>query len=287
MSAQILNGKKLSLFLEQELKTTVEKRKILNQKIPGLAVILVGNDAASEVYVANKRKACARVGFNSFAYNLPSSVTEAEILLLINDLNENNEIDGILVQLPLPPQVNTLNIIKAIDPLKDVDGFHPYNIGLLSLQAPCLRACTPAGIMTLLASTGIALQGLNATIIGISNIVGRPMILELLQAGCTVTACHKKTKDLPFFVKNADILIVAIGKPNIIKGEWIKKGAIIVDVGINRLPNGKMVGDIEFEKAAVKASWITPVPGGVGPMTVISLLQNTLYATLLREAQVL
>ena len=245
---------------------------------PGLAVVLLGADPASEVYVSSKRRGCEEIGFKSTSYDLPATTTEAELLELINTLNHNSEIDGILVQLPLPVHINADNIIEHIAPHKDVDGFHPYNIGRLAQRNPQLRPCTPKGMITMLNKTGIDLRGQEAVVIGASNIVGRPMSLELLLAGCTTTVCHRMTKDLELHVRRADILVVAVGKPNFIPGEWVKLGAIVLDVGINRLKDGSLVGDVEFHAAREKAAWISPVPGGVGPMTVATLLENTLYA---------
>jgi methylenetetrahydrofolate dehydrogenase (NADP+)/methenyltetrahydrofolate cyclohydrolase len=238
----------------------------------------VGNDPASEVYVASKRRDCAEVGIRSFPHDLPSDTPEAELLGLIDRLNDDPEVDGILVQLPLPKHIDTERVIERIHPDKDVDGFHPYNVGRLALRLPILRPCTPRGIMVLLESTGLPIKGLDALVVGASNIVGRPMALELLLAGCTVTVTHRFTKDLKSHVARADLVVVAVGKPGLVKGEWIKPGSIVVDVGINRLPDGKLVGDVEFESARERAGWITPVPGGVGPMTRALLLQNTLEA---------
>lgn len=242
-----------------------------------MAVILVGSDPASQIYVESKRKNCEELGMYSKSYDLPQNTTENELLNLIDELNNDPLIDGILVQLPLPEHINSTSVIERISPDKDVDGFHPYNVGRLCQRIPTLRACTPYGIIKLLESTKIDFYGKHAVIVGASNIVGRPMALELLLAGCTVTVTHRFTRDLEFHIKQADILIVAVGKPQFIPGDWIKEGAIVIDVGINRI-DGKLVGDIEFEKAKNKASYITPVPGGVGPMTVAMLMFNTLYA---------
>ncbi|MGB1702576.1 MAG: bifunctional methylenetetrahydrofolate dehydrogenase/methenyltetrahydrofolate cyclohydrolase FolD, partial [Cycloclasticus sp.] len=250
---------------------------------PGLAVILVGENPASEVYVRNKCNACEEVGFYSLSKTFPYGVTEEELLNLIDDLNHNSTINGILVQLPLPEHINEEKIIEAIDPLKDVDGFHPYNIGRLALRMPVLRSCTPKGIMTLLKSTGVALEGKEAVVIGASNIVGRPVSLELLMARCTVTTCHSRTINLEEHVKRADIVIAAVGIPGFVKGEWLKQGAIVIDVGINRLESGQLIGDVDYAEATKNASWITPVPGGVGPMTIASLLENTLQAAELQS----
>ena len=278
MTAQILDGKAIAESLKQDLKRATDIRLKSGKRPPGLAVVLLGADPASEVYVSSKRRGCEEIGFKSTSYDLPVTTTEAELLELINTLNHNSEIDGILVQLPLPVHINADNIIEHIAPHKDVDGFHPYNIGRLAQRNPQLRPCTPKGMITMLNETGIDLRGQEAVVIGASNIVGRPMSLELLLAGCTTTVCHRMTKDLELHVRRADILVVAVGKPNFIPGEWVKPGAIVLDVGINRLKDGSLVGDVEFHAARDKAAWISPVPGGVGPMTVATLLENTLYA---------
>ena len=278
MTAQILDGKAIAESLKQDLKRSTDIRLKSGKRPPGLAVVLLGADPASEVYVSSKRRGCEEIGFKSTSYDLPATTTEAELLELINTLNHNSEIDGILVQLPLPVHINADNIIEHIAPHKDVDGFHPYNIGRLAQRNPQLRPCTPKGMITMLNKTGIDLRGQEAVVIGASNIVGRPMSLELLLAGCTTTVCHRMTRDLELHVRRADILIVAVGRPNFIPGEWVKLGAIVLDVGINRLKNGSLVGDVEFHAAREKAAWISPVPGGVGPMTVATLLENTLYA---------
>lgn len=278
MSAKILNGRAKASELQQGIKLRIAAYSKQGKRLPGLAVILVGDDPASALYVNNKHKACARVGIQSEAFLLNSQTSEAELLKLIEELNTNPNIDGILVQLPLPKQIDSNKVLETIHPNKDVDGFHPYNMGLLALQKPFLRPCTPAGIMLLLEHYGLELAGLEATVIGVSNIVGRPMILELLAAGCTVTACHRRTRDLKIHVERADLLIVATGQPHLIPGAWIKPGAIVIDVGINRLEDGRFIGDVDIETAKQVAAWITPVPGGVGPMTVTALLQNTLLA---------
>ncbi|GAB1438663.1 bifunctional methylenetetrahydrofolate dehydrogenase/methenyltetrahydrofolate cyclohydrolase FolD [Providencia sp.] len=278
MLAKIIDGKTIAQTIRQEVAQKVQLRLEQGKRAPGLAVILVGANPASQIYVGSKRRACEEVGFISRSYDLPDTTSEAELLKLIDDLNQDAEIDGILVQLPLPAGIDNVKVIERIHPDKDVDGFHPYNVGRLCQRAPRLRPCTPKGIVTLLERCGINTYGLNAVIIGASNIVGRPMSLELLLAGCTTTVTHRFTKDLEHHVRNADLLVVAVGKPNFIPGEWIKQGAIVVDVGINRLENGKVTGDVDFDEAAKSASWITPVPGGVGPMTVATLIQNTLQA---------
>jgi methylenetetrahydrofolate dehydrogenase (NADP+)/methenyltetrahydrofolate cyclohydrolase len=246
-------------------------------------VLKVGNEAASEVYVRNKREACAEAGFISFDYDLPLDTSQEKLLSHIDQLNSDPNVDGILVQLPLPKHIDQTIVIERISPTKDVDGFHPYNIGRLAQRIPRLRPCTPYGVMRLLQTIGEALEGKEAVVVGASNIVGRPMSLELLLAGCTVTTCHRYTQNLPGHVARADVLVVAVGKPGMVKGDWIKPGAIVIDVGINRLPDGKLVGDVEFETARQRAGWITPVPGGVGPMTVATLLLNTLEAAEYRD----
>ncbi|WP_342121526.1 bifunctional methylenetetrahydrofolate dehydrogenase/methenyltetrahydrofolate cyclohydrolase FolD [Proteus mirabilis] len=278
MSARIIDGKTIAQTIRSEVAEKVKQRIKIGKRAPGLAVILVGDNPASQIYVASKRKACDEVGFISRSYDLPDTTSEAELLNLIDTLNEDNTIDGILVQLPLAAGIDNVKVLERIHPDKDVDGFHPYNIGRLCQRAPKLRPCTPRGIVTLLERCNIPMNGLNAVIIGASNIVGRPMSLELLLAGCTTTVTHRFTKDLRFHVEHADLVVVAVGKPNFIPGEWIKPGAIVIDVGINRLENGKVVGDVDFAQASQRAGWISPVPGGVGPMTVATLIQNTLQA---------
>jgi len=278
MSARIIDGKAVSQKVRSAVAIEVAQMKEDGKRIPGLAVILVGLDPASQVYVSNKRKACDQVGFVSRSFDLPKTTEQQELLALIDTLNEDAEIDGILVQLPLPAHIDSQLVLERIVPHKDVDGFHPYNIGRLAQRNPALRPCTPKGIMTLIESTGIATHGLDATIVGASNIVGRPMTLELLLAGCTTTTCHRFTKNLEEKVRGADLLIVAVGKAGFIPGEWIKPGAIVIDVGINRLDDGRLVGDVQFETAKDNAAFITPVPGGVGPMTVANLIENTLIA---------
>ncbi|MBG3130709.1 MULTISPECIES: bifunctional methylenetetrahydrofolate dehydrogenase/methenyltetrahydrofolate cyclohydrolase FolD [Proteus] len=278
MSARIIDGKSIAQTIRSEVAEKVKQRINAGKRAPGLAVILVGDNPASQIYVGSKRRACEEVGFISHSYDLPDTTSEADLLNLIDQLNEDNTIDGILVQLPLPAGIDNVKVLERIHPDKDVDGFHPYNIGRLCQRAPKLRPCTPRGIVTLLERCNIPMNGLNAVIIGASNIVGRPMSLELLLAGCTTTVTHRFTKDLRFHVEHADLVVVAVGKPNFIPGEWIKPGAIVIDVGINRLESGKVVGDVDFEAASQRAGWISPVPGGVGPMTVATLIQNTLQA---------
>ena len=283
MAAQILNGKALAEKLLADIKQRIEQRLSVGRRAPCLAVILVGDSAASTIYVNNKRRSCEQAGMRSLAYNLPTSTSEQELLQLIDTLNADAGVDGILVQLPLPPQIDSERVIERIDPAKDVDGFHPYNVGRLALRLPTLRPCTPRGIITMLESLNLELKGMNAVVVGASNIVGRPMALELLLAGCTVTVCHRFTRDLPDIVAGAEIVVAAAGKPGLVKGAWIRPGAIVIDVGINRLEDGKLCGDVEFSVAQERAAWITPVPGGVGPMTVATLMENTLEALQLRE----
>ena len=278
MTAKILDGKTIAAQLRQDIQQQVQARVTEGLRPPGLAVILVGENPASQVYVRHKRNACAQVGIISKTYELPEKTTQEELLALLDQLNTDSEVDGILVQLPLPAHLDSEAVIERIVPHKDVDGFHPYNVGRLALRMPILRSCTPKGIMTLLAHTQVPLEGQDAVIIGQSNIVGRPMALELLAARCTITICHTRTRHLDKKVRDADILVVAIGRPHLIPGEWIKPQAIVIDVGMNRLEDGKLVGDVDFANACQRASWITPVPGGVGPMTIVSLLDNTLQA---------
>ncbi|HIF9475009.1 TPA: bifunctional methylenetetrahydrofolate dehydrogenase/methenyltetrahydrofolate cyclohydrolase FolD [Photobacterium damselae] len=278
MTAQIIDGKLISQTVRQEVAARVAARTQAGLRAPGLAVILVGQDPASQVYVNSKRKACEEVGFVSKSFDLPITTTESELLNLIAELNNDPIIDGILVQLPLPAGIDTTTILESIVPDKDVDGFHPYNVGRLSQRIPKLRSCTPKGIITLLERYNIPVRGKHAVIVGASNIVGRPMTFELLLAGATTTTCHRFTQDLEGHVRQADILVVAVGKPNFIPGEWIKEGATVIDVGINRLDTGKLCGDVEFNVAKTRAKYITPVPGGVGPMTVATLIENTLLA---------
>ena len=276
--AQIIDGKAIAQKVKDEVRARVEARTAEGKRPPGLAVILVGNNPASEVYVRNKKNACDQVGFYSESYHLETSTSQAELMDLISELNEKETIDGILVQLPLPGHLDVDMILEHIRTDKDVDGFHPYNIGRLAQRQPLLRPCTPKGIMRLLDETGTTYKGKEAVIVGASNIVGRPMALELLLAGATVTITHRFTTNLPQKVSEGDIVVVAVGKPGLVKGEWIKPGSIVIDVGINRLEDGRLVGDVDFEVAAERAGWITPVPGGVGPMTVATLLENTLWA---------
>lgn len=278
MTAKLIDGKAIAANLRQQIAQRVAERREQGLRTPGLAVILVGSDPASQVYVSHKRKDCEEVGFISRAYDLPSETTQTELTDLIDSLNNDPAIDGILLQLPLPEHLESSSLLERIRPDKDVDGFHPYNVGRLAQRIPLLRPCTPKGIMTLLESTGVDLYGKDAVVVGASNIVGRPMAMELLLAGCTVTVTHRFTQDLAGHVGRADLVVVAAGKPGLVKGEWIKEGAIVIDVGINRQDDGKLVGDVVYETALPRAGWITPVPGGVGPMTRACLLENTLYA---------
>ncbi|RWU12800.1 bifunctional methylenetetrahydrofolate dehydrogenase/methenyltetrahydrofolate cyclohydrolase FolD [Pseudidiomarina gelatinasegens] len=278
MTAQRIDGKQVAQQVRDQVKQAVAKRLAAGGRAPGLAVVLVGSDPASQVYVGSKRRACEEVGITSQAFDLPASTTQAELEALIDTLNADTSIDGILVQLPLPEGLDAQAILERIHPFKDVDGFHPFNMGRLAQRNPALRPCTPRGVITLFDSIGLDLHGKNAVVVGASNIVGRPMSLELLLAGATTTVCHRFTSDLKEHVQRADVLVVAVGKPNFIPGDWVKPGAVVIDVGINRLPSGQLVGDIEFAAAEQRASYITPVPGGVGPMTVATLMQNTLQA---------
>ncbi|HEY9277174.1 MAG TPA: bifunctional methylenetetrahydrofolate dehydrogenase/methenyltetrahydrofolate cyclohydrolase FolD [Methylotenera sp.] len=285
MTAQIISGKAIAENLLNSIKDRIDARLQASKRAPGLAVILIGGDPASSIYVRNKRLACEKVGIRSIAYDLPATTTEAELLALIQQLNHDDSIDGILVQAPLPPHIKDEHVIEAISPNKDVDGFHPYNIGRLAVRQPTLRSCTPFGVIKMLQATNIDLMGMDAVVVGVSNHVGRPMGLELLLAGCTVTSCHRHTKNLGQIIARADLVIAAAGKPGLIKGEWIKPGAIVIDIGINRLADGTIAGDVDFAAAKERAGWITPVPGGVGPMTVATLMENTLLSLELREKQ--
>lgn len=286
MTARLLDGKRIADALLDDLARRVDARLAAGKPRPGLAVVLVGEDAASAVYVRNKRKACRKVGIEAFDFDLPASTSEAELAQLVDRLNADPKIHGILVQLPLPGNRDASDLIHRIDPRKDVDGFHPENVGHLALRQFGLRPCTPRGITTLLAYTDRPVRGATAVIVGVSNHVGRPMALELLIAGCTTTSCHKFTpRDvLEAQVRQADILVVAVGRQGLVPGEWVKPGAVVIDVGINRMEDGRLVGDVGFEEASRRASWITPVPGGVGPMTVATLMQNTLEAAEASEA---
>ena len=283
MTAQIIDGKAIAESLLGSIKTKIDSRIATGKRAPCLAVVLVGADPASAIYVRNKRRACEKVGIRSIVHNFSASISEADLFDLIDSLNNDPTVDGILVQSPLPPQIRDEAIIERINVNKDVDGFHPYNIGRLAVRQPTLRSCTPFGVIKMLQATNIDLMGLDAVIVGVSNHVGRPMALELLLAGCTITSCHRHTKDLAKKVKSADLIIAAAGKAGLIQGDWIKVGAIVVDIGINRLPGGTICGDVDFNAARVRASHITPVPGGVGPMTVATLMENTLLALEISE----
>jgi methylenetetrahydrofolate dehydrogenase (NADP+)/methenyltetrahydrofolate cyclohydrolase len=278
MSARILDGKAVAQTVTQEVAAKVASRVAAGRPTPGLAVVQVGENPASQVYVRNKRRTTEAVGMRSFAHDFPASLAEAELLATIDRLNATPDVHGILVQLPLPKHVDPQKVVERIDPAKDVDGFHPYNVGRLVLKSPTLRPCTPYGCMRLLAETGEPLAGKHAVVIGQSNIVGRPMAMELLIARCTVTICHSATRDLPGIVRQGDVVVAGVGKANFVQGDWIRDGAIVIDVGINRTAEGKLVGDVDFAAAKERASWITPVPGGVGPMTIAMLLANTLRA---------
>ena len=277
MTAKIIDGKSIANDLLDKIRNEILNRESNGIRNPCLAVILIGDNPASHVYVKNKKLACEKVGIKSLSYDFKESISEDELLKLVKDININTEIDGILIKSPLPDHINEDIIINAIDPKKDVDGFHPFNIGLLAIRQPKLRSCTPYGVIKMLKASNINLEGLDATIVGVSNNVGRPMALELLMEKCTITSCHSKTKDLEEKVRQADLVVVAAGRQNLVRGEWIKKGAIVIDIGINRV-NDKLVGDVEFDIASQNASYITPVPGGVGPMTVATLMENTLIA---------
>ena len=285
MTAQIIDGKAIAADVRDQVRLDIKKRIENDQRAPGLAVILVGLDPASQVYVRKKREACDEAGLISRSYDLDENTDQQTLLDLIETLNNDNTIDGILVQLPLPDHIDTTLVLEAIHPDKDVDGFHPYNIGRLVQRMPVLRPCTPHGIVHMLETIGEPFKGRHAVIVGASNIVGRPMSMELLLAGATVTTTHRFTKNLAAHIADADILVVAVGKPGIVKGEWVKPGATVIDVGINRLADGKLTGDVDFAAAAERAAWITPVPGGVGPMTVAMLLRNTLQAAEQHDAK--
>jgi len=276
--AKILDGKAVASRVRQQVALEAAAFAVKKGRRPGLAVVQVGADPASSVYVRHKRKACAEAGIESFAHDLPATTSEAELLSLVARLNADDRVDGVLVQLPLPKGLDANRVMDSVDPAKDVDGFHPVNTGLLAQKRPALRPCTPYGVIRLAKEYGIELAGARATVVGASNIVGRPMALELLLARSTVTVCHTGTRDLQAEVERADVVVAAVGKPDFVKGEWIRPGAVVFDVGVNRLPDGRLVGDVEYEVAAQRAAWITPVPGGVGPMTIAMLLDNTLHA---------
>ncbi|MDO4906370.1 bifunctional methylenetetrahydrofolate dehydrogenase/methenyltetrahydrofolate cyclohydrolase FolD [Neisseria sp.] len=283
MTAQLINGKEISQQRLEKVAQETAVRRAAGLRTPCLAVVLVGDDPASAVYVRNKKLACEKVGFKSLSYELPAETPQEDLLQLVDSLNANPDVDGILVQLPLPKQIDSQAVLERILPHKDVDGFHPYNVGRLVVKMPLMRPCTPKGVMTLLEAYGINPEGKKAVVVGASNIVGRPQMLELLLARATVTICHSKTQNLAAEVAAADIVVAGVGIPNFVKGEWIKPGAVVIDVGVNRLDNGKLCGDVEFDAAKERASMITPVPGGVGPMTIATLLENTLYAAALHD----
>jgi len=287
MAANLIDGKTVANESLIQLKSKTETLKAANQRVPGLAVILVGSDPASQIYVRKKREDCELIGFSSQSFRLPESTRQDELLDIIDQLNSDKDTDGILVQLPLPQHIDTETVIERIDPMKDVDGFHPYNVGRLALRIPLLRPCTPLGIIKLLDSVGETYKGREATVVGASNIVGRPMAFELLLAGATVTVCHRFTQNLEGHVSNADILVVAVGKPGLIPAHWIKPGSTVIDVGMNRMQDGHLEGDVDFKRALNIASYITPVPGGVGPMTRAMLLHNTLQAYQMRNAEII
>src|ERR1700722_1611018 len=282
-TARLIDGKAIARSLSNQVRGAIDALIASGSRRPGLAVVLVGDNPASEVYVRNKRRSCEEVGVLSVAHDLPADTTEAELLALIAGLNEQPSIDGILVQLPLPPQIRGRTVIEAIDPAKDVDGLHPYNLGRLAQREPLLRACTPYGVIKMLQHIDVPLSGMEAVVVGASSIVGRPMALELLLAGATTTVCHTRTRDLQAEVARAELLVVAIGKPQMVPGAWVRPEAVVIDIGIHRLPEGRLVGDVDFATAAARASWITPVPGGVGPMTIATLLSNTLEASMRRQ----
>jgi methylenetetrahydrofolate dehydrogenase (NADP+) / methenyltetrahydrofolate cyclohydrolase len=282
MAAKIIDGKAIAADIRREVREASDRLAAQGKRRPGLAVVLVGDDPASHVYVRNKRMACEECGFVSVSHDLPHSATQTELLSLIDRLNADDAIDGILVQVPLPDHIDERVVIEAIAPAKDVDGFHPYNVGRLALRNPLMRPCTPYGVTRMLDRCGINPKGMDSVIVGASNLVGRPMALELLLAGATVTVCHRFTRELRAHVERAELLVVAVGKPGLVPGEWIKPGAVVVDVGINRMPDGKLCGDVQFDVARERARWITPVPGGVGPMTVAILMKNTLESALQR-----
>jgi methylenetetrahydrofolate dehydrogenase (NADP+)/methenyltetrahydrofolate cyclohydrolase len=278
MTARLIDGKAIASDIKRQVRESTDQLEARGARRPGLAVVMIGESAASQVYVRNKRRSCAEAGIISSAHDLPASTSEAELLSLIDLLNNDAAIDGILVQLPLPPAIRPRAVIEAIDPAKDVDGFHPYNLGRLAQREPLLRPCTPYGVMRMLQAINVKPAGMHAVVVGASNIVGRPMALELILAGATTTVCHSRTRDLPHQVAQGDLVIAAVGQPGMVHGEWIKRGAIVIDVGINRLADGKLAGDVGFAAASERAAWITPVPGGVGPMTVAMLMNNTVEA---------
>jgi methylenetetrahydrofolate dehydrogenase (NADP+)/methenyltetrahydrofolate cyclohydrolase len=283
VTAKLIDGKAISKALKADVKVAIDALVARGGRRPGLAVVMVGADPASGIYVRNKRIACEETGILSVAHDLPADTSEAGLLQLIEQLNGDPTVDGILVQSPLPKHISEHAVIERIDPRKDVDGFHPYNVGRLVIRQPLMRPCTPYGVMIMLEKMGLPVRGKDAVVVGQSNIVGRPMALELLMASATITVCHSKTRDLRAEVARAEILVVGTGKPNMIPGAWVREGAVVIDVGINRMPDGRICGDVEFGPAAERAGYITPVPGGVGPMTIAALMKNTLESTLLRQ----
>lgn len=284
MSARLIDGKAVAQTIQDGLRTRIAERVARGARAPALATVLVGEDPASQIYVRNKRRTCEALGIRSVPIHLDAGIDTAELLAHVDRLNADDTVDGILVQLPLPRQLDATAVIERIRPDKDVDGFHPYNLGRLAQRLPTLRPCTPHGVIELLRWTGEGFHGKRAVVVGASNIVGRPMGLELLLAGCTTTVCHRFTRDLGAEVARAEIVVVAVGKPGLVRGEWIAAGATVIDVGMNRLPDGSLCGDVDFQPAAERAAWITPVPGGVGPMTVTMLMSNTLKAAESRTA---
>ena len=278
MTAQLIDGKRIAEGIKQDVRRATDELAARGARRPGLAVVMVGENPASAVYVRSKRRACEESGIISSAHDLPASISEVELLSLLDLLNGDANIDGILVQLPLPKHIRPRAVIERISPGKDVDGLHPYNLGRLAQREPTLRSCTPYGVMKMIQAIGVNCAGLDAVVVGASNMVGRPMALELTLAGATATTCHSRTRDLAAHVGRADLVVAAVGQINMVKGEWIKPGAIVIDIGTNRTPEGKLTGDVGFAAAAERAAWITPVPGGVGPMTVAMLMNNTLEA---------
>ena len=280
MTARLIDGKAIAAEVREEIRRTVERRLASGFRAPALATVLIGAEPASQIYVRNKRRACAAAGIDSIDHNLPAETSEQELLALIDGCNRDEAIDGILVQLPLPAQINPMNVILKIDPGKDVDGFHPLTFGMLALRTPRLRPCTAVGVIRLLERIGVSPKGKHCVVVGASNLVGRPLALELLLAGATVTVCHRFTVNLEEHIRRADVLASAVGKPGLVRGDWIRPGAVVLDIGITRMSDGGLRGDVEFEEARKRAGWIAPVPGGVGPMTVAMLLQNTLDAAI-------
>ncbi|MDE2150273.1 MAG: bifunctional methylenetetrahydrofolate dehydrogenase/methenyltetrahydrofolate cyclohydrolase FolD [Gammaproteobacteria bacterium] len=285
MPARLIDGKAVAAEVLARVRAAVVRLTAGQRPPPTLATILVGDDAASQIYVRNKRRTCEEVGIGSRSHNLPADVAQSRLLELIGALNAADDVDGILVQLPLPPHIDTTEVIEYIRADKDVDGFHPYNVGRLAQRIPALRPCTPAGVIELLCHTGETFYGRDAVVVGASNHVGRPMALELLLAGATVTVCHRFTRDLAAHVQRAEILVAAVGKPGLIRGDWVRQGATVIDIGISRLADNRLTGDVQFEAASQRAAWITPVPGGVGPMTVAMLMHNTVEAAQRRRAR--